>query len=419
VLHERALAGHVALVHAADLRDGHVRLVYNEQEVLREVVEQAGRGAAGRAAVQVAAVVLDARAKPDLAQHLDVVRRAHAQPLGLEQLALALELLEPLLEFGLDAAHRALHPLGPGGVVRGRRDEDPVDIADHFTGEWVEVVQPLDLVAEHLDAAAQLLVDREDLDRIAAHPERAAGEREVVTGVLDVDELTQQLVAFDGRADAQLDALAEVLLGRTQAVDARDGGDDDDVPPGEQVPGGRVPQPLDLGVDRGILLDVGVGLRDVRLGLVVVVVADEVLDGVVRQHLAQLVGQLRRQGLVRRHDQGGPLEPFDQPRGRGRLARAGRAQEDVVLRTGADAFGQRVDGGGLVAGRLEVRDDLELPRRGLDQHATGLRLHGVHGTGRVRQTRTSADADGEVMPSEGEVPVASDGVSPPYPPPRR
>ena len=50
-------------------------------------------------------------------------------------------------------------------------------------------------------------------------------------------------------------------------------GDHDDVAPGEQAVGGRVPQPLDLVVDRGVLLDVGVRLRDVRLGLVVVVVA--------------------------------------------------------------------------------------------------------------------------------------------------
>ena len=72
-----------------------------------------------------------------------------------------------------------------------------------------------------------------------------------------------------------------------------------DVAPGQQRVGRRVPQPLDLLVDRGVLLDVGVGLRDVRLGLVVVVVGDEVLDGVVRQQLAELVGELRRERLVR------------------------------------------------------------------------------------------------------------------------
>ena len=42
-LDERLLARAVAAVHAADLRDGHVALVDDEQEVLGEVVEQRGR----------------------------------------------------------------------------------------------------------------------------------------------------------------------------------------------------------------------------------------------------------------------------------------------------------------------------------------------------------------------------------------
>ena len=42
---------------------------------------------------------------------------------------------------------------------------------------------------------------------------------------------------------------------------------------------------LDLVVDRRVLLDVGVGLRDIGLWLVVVVIGDEVLDGVAREEL--------------------------------------------------------------------------------------------------------------------------------------
>ena len=49
------------------------------------------------ASVEVARVVLDARAEADLAQHLEVVARPHPQPLGLEQLALRLELREALV----------------------------------------------------------------------------------------------------------------------------------------------------------------------------------------------------------------------------------------------------------------------------------------------------------------------------------
>ena len=124
-----------------------------------------------------------------------------------------------------------------------------------------------------------------------------------------------------------LDRPVEVFLRGAQAVDRGDGRDHDHVAPGEQGHRRRVPQPLDLLVDRGVLLDVGVGLRDVRLGLVVVVVADEVFDRVVRQQLAELLGQLGAERLVGRHDQRRPLQPLDQPRGGGALAGAGRAEQ--------------------------------------------------------------------------------------------
>src|SRR6266704_3048167 len=91
-----------------------------------------------------------------------------------------------------------------------------------------------------------------------------------------------------------------------------------------------VPQPLHLVVDRGVLLDVGIGLRNVRLWLVVDVVRDEVLHGVVRQHLAQLVGELRGQRLVGQHDQRRPLEPLGQPGDGRRLAGAGSAEQDRI-----------------------------------------------------------------------------------------
>ena len=149
----------------------------------------------------------------------------------------------------------------------------------------------------------------------------------------------------------------------------------------------RVPQPLDLLVDRGVLLDVGVGLRDVRLGLVVVVVGDEVLDRVVGQQLAELVGQLGGQRLVRRHHQRRPLQPLDQPGRRRALAGAGRAEQHDVLLARADAPLEVVDRGRLVAGRLVVADDLE---RGEPRSDVGDGSHDAHRTSTVRQAADHA-----------------------------
>ena len=336
-----------------------MRLVDDEQEVFREVVEQGRRRRARPPAVDVAGVVLDARAEPDLPHHLDVVVGAHPQPLRLQQLALTLEFGEPLGEFLFDGGDRVRHPLRTGHVVGGGEDAQRIDLADHVTGQRVQVVQRLDLVTEELDANRQLLVGRDDLDGVAAHPERAAGEGQVVAGVLHVDQQPQQPVAGHLAADPQFDRAIQVGLRRAEAVDARHRGHHHHVAARQQRRRRGVPQPLHVVVDRAVLLDVGVGLRDVRLRLVVVVVRHEVLDCVVRQHLSQLVGQLGGQRLVRRHHQGGPLQPLDEPRGGGRLAGAGGAEQHHVALPRRDPPLQLLDGGRLVARGLVRADHLE------------------------------------------------------------
>ena len=66
-------------------------------------------------------------------------------------------------------------------------------------------------------------------------------------------------------------------------------------------------QSVDVVVAGGVLLDVEVGLRDVRLWLVVVVVGDEVLDRVRGEELAELVAELRGERLVVGDHERGPL----------------------------------------------------------------------------------------------------------------
>ena len=180
VLDQGLLARAVALVHPADLRDGLVRLVDEADEVLREEVDQAVGALAGGAAVEDARVVLDPVAEAELAQHLHVELRALAQPVGLEQLALLLQLLGALLQLVADLDHGALDRLAVGGVVRRRPDRGVAQLLEQLAGERVELVDGLDLVAEEDRAVGGLGVGREDLERLAANAEAAAGERRVV-----------------------------------------------------------------------------------------------------------------------------------------------------------------------------------------------------------------------------------------------
>ncbi len=62
-------------------------------------------------------------------------------------------------------------------------------------------------------------------------------------------------------------------------------------------------QALDFIIDGGILFDIRVRVGDVRLGLIVVVVRDKILDSVFREKLAELRAQLRGERfVVRQHE---------------------------------------------------------------------------------------------------------------------
>ena len=90
----------------------------------------------------------------------------------------------------------------------------------------------------------------------------------------------------------------------SEVVEARD---DDDIAALEQGPCRRQPHPIDLVVDRGFFLDIRVTGGNVGFGLVVVVIADEVLDRVFRKEPSEFLIELRGQRLVVRHHQRRPM----------------------------------------------------------------------------------------------------------------
>ena len=117
---------------------------------------------------------------------------------------------------------------------------------------------------------------------------------------------------------------------------------------------------VELLVDVGVLLYIEIGAREVGLGLIVVVVADEVLDRVVGEELLKLGRELRGERLVVGDDQRRALHPLDDVRHRERLAAAGDSHQRLVDHVAFDAVYDLIDGLRLVARRLEVGHYLEL-----------------------------------------------------------
>ena len=329
MLDENLLATSVALVLAVKLWDGHMALVENHEEVVREVVHQGVRRLSRLPPVQVSRVILDAVAVTELPHHLEVVCGTHAKPLSLQQLVPFFEPLEPFCQFQFDRGRRRLNALVGGDVMGGGVDDHLPQFAYHLARHRVHLQHSFYFVTEILDSHQGLLVRREHLEGVSLDPEFPPGEVHLVSLVLDVHQLPNGIGQRELDSLDQAQQLPLVLLRATESVDGRHRGHDDHIASGEQRRGGRVSKAVDLVVDARVLLYVGVALGEVRLGLVVVVIRDEVLDSIVGEELPELVGELRSQGLVGGQHQSGTLNGLDEPCDGGRLARPGDSHEGL------------------------------------------------------------------------------------------
>ncbi len=163
----------------------------------------------------------------------------------------------------------------------------------------------------------------------------------------------------------------------------------------KQRRGRGVPQPVDVVVDRRVLLDVRVRGREVRLGLVVVVVRDEVLDRVLGEELAELVAELGCEGLVVRDHERRALEARDHVRDGERLAGAGRPEERREAISSLDAGYELVDRLRLIACGEVVTGESEFGHTcSLQIERTGVRDRSAWGSRRAPVAGPTARAAG-------------------------
>ena len=316
-------------------------LVHEHQRIVRDVFEQRGRRLARLAAGEVARIVLDAGAASGRLHHFEVVEGALLQPLRLQQPAGGLELVEPPFQLLLDAGDRLQQRRARRHIVRVGVDLDEFQLVGLLPGERIEFVDRFDLIAEQQHApGAVLVVGGKDLDHVAAHAERAAIEVAGAALVLQRHQIGDELALVDALALLEGERHRRIGLDRADAVDARHRRHDDDVVALEQGARRAVAHAVDLLVDRGFLLDIGVGARHVGLGLVVVVIADEIFDRVVREEALELAVELGRQRLVGREHERRPLGRLDHlGHGEG-LAGSGDAEQHLGAIPAPDAFHQ-------------------------------------------------------------------------------
>ena len=304
-----------------------------------------------------------ARAVAHLEEQLHVVPGPGLQTLCLQQLVLPVESAQLLLQFSLDALDGRVHASLGHDEMLGRVYRHLSESPQHIAREPVDPRDAVHLVAKELHAQRIVLVRQVHLDNVASHSECPSDKAGVVAPILNVDEAPKQCltIQFLPLLDAHEHLL--VLRGRPQTVDARDTGHDDDVVARHERTGRGMAQSVDLLVHVRLFGQVVVRAGNVCLRLVVVVVAHEVVDGVVWEEALQFTVELSCERLVVGYDEGGSLKLLDHiGHGEG-LARARDPHEALMFDPGPVALDKRLDRRGLVAAGLEVRPNFELGHR--------------------------------------------------------
>src|SRR3989344_2113076 len=93
-----------------------------------------------------------------------------------------------------------------------------------------------------------------------------------------------------------------------------------------------------------LFLYIGIGVREVRLRLIVVIVGDKVMHRILWEKFAILLRELRRKGLVVRDDQSRLLYRLNDIRDRKGFAGAGDPKERLFFGAVTNSFHQLFDG---------------------------------------------------------------------------
>ena len=304
-------------------------------------------------------VVLDAVAKAHRLEHLKIIIGALLQTLRLEQLVGRLELRHALLALFADRFQSRLDLRLLGHVVRCRPYGDGLVLTKHLTGDLIDLGNQLDLVAKELKPQRMLGIRRIHVDNIAAHAERAACQVIVIAIILNVDKCMDKVIALERHLLVDVWSQTRIVLRRANAIDTRDRCDNDHIASREQRCGRLMSQHLNLFVNRGVFLDICIALRHIRLGLIVVVVRDEVDHSVVGKELFELARKLSGERFIRSHDQRRLSQGLNSLCHREGLARTSHAQQNLIAVSVPHALHKRLNGLRLGTGRLIGRHDLK------------------------------------------------------------
>ena len=331
-------------------------LVNDKQEILWKEIEQTIGPCAGFSPVKIAAIILNARAMAQLANHFHIIGDAFMQTLCLKRLSHLLKVGNLHGQVVLNLAYGLLLRLLAGHEKIG--GINLILFVERNTGkrQWINLFNTLNLIAP-IDNAKQIVaIGKRYVHGVSLHSDLASVQRNIVAHIKSVKQAAEQLVAVHRHAHFQVDYVLVKGRGVSHSVDAGHAAHHNYVPAtAQEGAGGGKPQLVNLVIDGKVFLNVSVRCGDIGFGLVIVVITDIILHGVVGEELFHLAIELRRKRLVVAQNQCGTLATGNHiGNGKG-LSASRHTQKGLRKQAVLKPPHQLVYGFGLVSRRLVGR----------------------------------------------------------------
>ena len=164
-------------------------------------------------------VVLDPGAESRFLHHFHIKVGTLRNSLSLDQLILTFKVFHLLLHLFQDGIRSTADLLLRHNIM-GRRENGRMAFHTFdFAGKHIDICDPLDLISKKFHTHRPVCrVSRKDLQHIATHPKSSSMKIHLISCILDIDQLFDNLVTILLHPRTKRDHHIKKFLGRTQAV---------------------------------------------------------------------------------------------------------------------------------------------------------------------------------------------------------
>ena len=221
----------------------------------------------------------------------------------LQQFIIFLEPFDALLVLGANILDGALNFFFRRSVVAARENSEEFRLFQNLASQRINPRNSIDVIAEKLHSISRFTARRKYINHVAFDAKRTARKVDIVTMVLNIHQLAQKFVLQTPLAALHRNRQIIIIRRRTKPIDAADARHDNHVAPCQQSVSSSMAQAVDFFVDCRIFLDIGIARRDVSFWLVIIKIADEIMNFVVGEKLFEFAEQLGSESFVVRQNQ--------------------------------------------------------------------------------------------------------------------